>query len=266
MTTPHPTTLIIGDIHHRTDLVDRALVRFRGSCDRIVFLGDYFDNFGDTPERMRTTCRWLKASMAAANRVHLFGNHDISYFFPEHRQCRCPGHSTEKQQVFDEEMAGIAPNALRIATHVGDWLLAHAGFSAAIAHGQPAGEIVLMAESELDSIASGKDSHLLHVGPSRGGYDRVGGPLWLDWSREFRPIAGLNQIVGHSPAKGVARAKCLSPAGAHRQFELAEPSRWPRMTSLPQPGPDWSSVNWCLDTGGVFVGLLEGNQFRPVVV
>ena len=133
-------------------------------------------------------------------------------------------------------------------------------------HGQSAGEIVLMAESELDRIASGKDSHLLHVGPSRGGYDRVGGPLWLDWSREFRPIAGLNQIVGHTPAKGVARAQCLSPAGAHRQFELAEPSRWPRMTSLPQPGPDWSSVNWCLDTGGVFVGLLEGNQFRPVVV
>jgi hypothetical protein len=123
-----------------------------------------------------------------------------------------------------------------------------------------------MAEGELDRIVAGEDSDLLNVGASRGGYDRVGGPLWLDWSREFRPVAGLNQIVGHTPARGVLRAKCLSPAGAHRQVELTEPSPWPRMTPLPQPGPDWSSVNWCLDTGGVFAGRLEGNHFKLVVV
>jgi hypothetical protein len=260
MSTAHPTTLIIGDIHHQTDLADQALHRFGGSCDKIVFLGDYFDDFGDNPEQMRITCRWLKASTAQANRVHLFGNHDISYFFPEHRQCHCPGYSIEKQEVFGEELAGLAPNALRIATQVGDWLLSHAGFSAAIARDQPAGKIVRMAEGELDRIVAGEDSDLLNVGASRGGSDRVGGPLWLDWSREFRPVAGLNQIVGHTPAKGVLRAKCLLPAGVHRQFELTEPSPWPRTTPLPQPGPDWSSVNWCLDTGGVFVGLLEENQ------
>ena len=262
----HPATLIIGDIHHRTDWADKVLNRFGADCDQVVLLGDYFDDFGDSPERMRTTCRWLRASLAKPNRIHLLGNHDASFCNKDHRQCRCPGHTPGKQQVFDEELAGVAPNALRIATQVGGWLLSHAGFSAALARDQTAGEIVLMAERELDRIAAGRDSNLLHVGTSRGGYDRVGGPLWLDWAREFRPVPGLNQIVGHSPAKGVLRAKCLTPAGTHRQFELAEPSPFPRITTWPQPGPDWSSVNWCLDTGGVFVGLLEGNQFTPLIV
>ncbi|HTH46801.1 MAG TPA: metallophosphoesterase [Candidatus Limnocylindria bacterium] len=266
MSASHPATLIIGDIHHQTNLADKALQGVAGAYEKVVFLGDYFDSFFDSPQQMRTTCRWLRSSLAKPDRVHLLGNHDIAYFFAQHRQCRCPGHSTEKQQVFDQEMAGVPPNALQIAALVGEWLLSHAGFSATLARDHSAGEIVRMADSELAHIAPGQESNLLHVGPCRGGHDEVGGPLWLDWSREFHPIAGLNQIVGHTPAKGVVRAKCLTPAGAHRQYELAEPSPRPRMTDLPQPGPDWASVNWCLDCGGVFVGLLEGNKLTPVII
>ena len=38
----------------------------------------------------------------------------------------------------------------------------------------------------------------LQAGRGRGGTGRVGGLDWLDWSSEFVPIEGLNQIVGHS--------------------------------------------------------------------
>ena len=265
MTFAHPTTLIIGDLHHKTELADQAIRQFAGRYEQIVFLGDFLDCFGDNRGRMRTTCQWLKASLAQSNRLHLLGNHDLAYLFPRHRQCTCPGHTPGKQRVFDEEMAGLGPKDFRVAIQVGSWLLSHAGFTSSFAQKLSASEVVAKAELEFARIIAGQDSDILHVGPSRGGADRTGGLFWLDWPQEFRPISGLNQIVGHSPAKGVLRAKCLTAAGMHRQFELCEPSPWPRMTQLPQPGPDWTSVNWCLDTGGVFAGLLKADRFDPLI-
>ena len=42
-------TLIISDIHLRWKLVDNIINE--ESPDEIIFLGDYFDDFGDTPEK-----------------------------------------------------------------------------------------------------------------------------------------------------------------------------------------------------------------------
>ena len=48
-------TLIIPDLHHRTDHADHWLATQRH--DRVVFLGDYFDGFGDNVnDARRTAC------------------------------------------------------------------------------------------------------------------------------------------------------------------------------------------------------------------
>ena len=65
--------LIIPDLHEarNLDAVENALRREQPT--RTIFLGDYFDQFGDTPDDASRTARWLKASLAETNRVHPLG-------------------------------------------------------------------------------------------------------------------------------------------------------------------------------------------------
>jgi hypothetical protein len=260
--TPNPPTLVIGDIHHRTDLADSAIARFSSSCERIVFLGDYFDEFGDSPERTRATCRWLRRSMDEPMRTHLIGNHDFSYLLPSHPQAWCPGWSAEKQHVFDEEMARDSIGGLRIASQVGPWLLSHAGLNTENLEAMGSIGLLGQLESAFSDACLGGRSRLLEVGPARGGSDRSGGILWQDWTREFRPTAGFHQIVGHTPAQGTARAKCLAESGAHHAIEID--GRDPRFGRklLAQPSPEWASVNWCLDTQQVIAGIIEDGRLK----
>jgi hypothetical protein len=43
---------------------------------------------------------------------------------------------------------------------------------------------------------------LLDIGADRGGRNELGGVTWCDW-RNFKPIAGMPQIVGHTCDKKV---------------------------------------------------------------
>ena len=180
----HPSTLVIGDIHHRTDFADKAIKRYSSRGQRTVFLGDYFDAFGDGTREMRATCQWLRRSLKDPNRTHLLGNHDLAYLMPLHHQAWCPGWTSKKQQVFDEEMAGIGISSFRIACQVGPWLLSHAGVDGE--HLDELGSIgvVEQLERELARACSGSRSWLFDRSPERGGLDRAGAVLWADW-REF---------------------------------------------------------------------------------
>lgn len=262
-TSSHPSTLVIGDIHNRIDAADRAIAKH--SARRTVFLGDYFDSFGDGQREMRATCQWLRRSLKDPNRTHLLGNHDLAYLLPLHEQAWCPGWSPKKGQVFDEEMAGIGISSFRIACQVGPWLLSHAGI-----HGErldALGSLGLLAqlEREFAGACSGNRSWLFDKGPDRGGLDRHGGILWQDFRGEFAPVAGFHQVVGHTATPGVARAKCLMATGAHRAFELVSPATNFPKHPLPQPGPEWLSVNWCLDTLHKYAGIIEEGRLELVV-
>jgi hypothetical protein len=65
--------LIIPDIHQKIGLVDRI----RGERPGIpaIFLGDYSDDFHDTPAHMEVTCRWLKQAIGREQDMFLLGNH-----------------------------------------------------------------------------------------------------------------------------------------------------------------------------------------------
>jgi hypothetical protein len=261
----HPSTLVIGDIHTRFDAANKTIAKYASRCPRTIFLGDYFDAFGDGPREMRATCQWLRRSLKDPTRTHLIGNHDMAYLLSQHPQAWCPGWSLKKQQVFDEEMAGIVMSSFRIARQVGPWLLSHAGVDGE--HLDAMGSLGLLGqlESEFARAFTGERSWLFDKGPDRGGLDRHGGILWQDFRGEFSPTAGFHQVVGHTASLGVARAKCLTAAGAHRAFELVRPATCFPRQPLPQPGPDFISINWCLDTLHSYAGVIEGGHLQLVV-
>lgn len=261
----HPPTLVVGDVHTRFDAAKKTIERHASRCQRTIFLGDYFDAFGDGPREMRATSQWLRRSLENTTRIHLLGNHDLAYLLPFHEQAWCPGWSPVKQKVFDEEMAGIGIGSFRIACQVGPWLLSHAGVDGE--HLDELGSIGLVEqlEREFARACTGERSWLFNKGPDRGGTDEKGGILWQDFRGEFAPVAGFNQIVGHTAANGVARAKCLTVSGAHRAFELLSPATSFPNRPLPQPGSEFRSANWCIDTMHKYAAVIEEGRLELVV-
>src|ERR1035437_9205008 len=86
--------LIIPDIHNNVGWVEEYLAKQK--YDYVVFLGDYFDEFYDSVKDATEAAKWLKESLKKENRIHLWGNHDTSYFFPNLYECS--GYSKEKEE------------------------------------------------------------------------------------------------------------------------------------------------------------------------
>jgi hypothetical protein len=78
------------------------------------------------------------------------------------------------------------------------------------------------------------------VGMARGGFTPVGGLLWCDWSREFQPVPGLNQVMGHTPARTFRTIRGMT------------------------------SENWCIDvsnmTGITHILAIDDSSVRPVEI
>ena len=68
-------TVIIPDIHHHISQV--KLILLHEAPDKVVFLGDWFDDFFDTPEMSADTAIWLMKRMDRhPEDVFIWGNHD----------------------------------------------------------------------------------------------------------------------------------------------------------------------------------------------
>jgi hypothetical protein len=189
--------LIIPDIHNQTDNADYWLATQQ--YDRVIFLGDYFDCFGDDVTDVRRTAIWLRNRMQSPGDVFLLGNHDAAYMFPE---CDCPGFTRTKARGIREILGARHWERFRLAFEEQGWLFSHAGFHPALI-GEPSVRAILQQSSDAMQKAKRRIiDPLLGAGVDRGGLQHCGGPLWLDWS-SLLPIAGINQIVGHTPGDAV---------------------------------------------------------------
>lgn len=223
-------TLIIPDLHlqwKRADLIIKHV-----APDKIVFLGDYFDDFGDDYQMNLEMADWLKSSLSNSNRIHLMGNHDIHYAVAAPVFC-CSGFEQGKWFAIDSTMKEEDWKKLPFYTWVGSWFCSHAGVHRHYydTYGYAYGRKLEFAEwiksecqEAFDQMWKHKTPHrILSAGRSRGGYAKHGGIIWCD-VREYSPIEGINQIFGHTPRRqpewidGPGNSKSLALDVSHAHY------------------------------------------------
>lgn len=212
--------LVIPDVHQKLDKLERVFKKVQ-KFDKLVSLGDWFDNFHDTPEdSMRTAMRILDLyEELGDNFVWLLGNHDVPYVFPEtYDLLRCSGNTAVKlatiQKVFEDKLDKRKVKlAYRIKhTKKKDIILSHAGVSryhfATIDGNLSSKRVLTMCDEALDRLCAREDDPMiggyelmLMAGKARMGSLPVGGITWQDWNLEFRPHPQISQIVGHTPTR-----------------------------------------------------------------
>ena len=249
---------IISDVHNRTWIAETLASRFEKEGYTVIFLGDYFDNFEDTPEDAEKTAQWLKRSLYQPNRIHLLGNHDAAYIFRHNTAANCPGGNHEKNSRVWKVLNNRDFEKVKLYHYVedGNWLLSHAGFTLPNLFGFKFHEFTRQANkySHLKKLTRAelleylaKETkkffelthnnhyhHFLFQG-SRMGELGNGGPFWLHWM-DFHPIKQFNQIVGHTNFK--TPYSCLFP----NQAQVV-------------------STNWCIDTHNDHVAFIEDGVF-----
>ena len=193
-------TLIIPDLHHRTDHAEHWLATQRH--DRVVFLGDYFDGFGDDVSDARRTAFWLRDRIEKTDDIFLLGNHDVPYMFPRDPQLFCPGFTAAKARGIGEILRPAHWQRFRLAHAEQGWLLSHAGFHPVWIKEPTVERILKRCDQAMQHAKRRVVDPILGAGEDRGGLQRFGGPLWMDWDN-LLPIPKINQIVGHTPDEDV---------------------------------------------------------------
>jgi hypothetical protein len=252
-------TIIIPDLHNRVDFVEPSLSSpVLQPYDNAIILGDYFDDFYDTPEDAAHSARWLKQSLRKPNRIHLLGTHDIWYRFPNNQFVIAGGKTEEKSDVINNILTRKDWNLVIPYHYEQDFLMSHAGVHSfligqyANKNKQIFGQYIVgnnlqlriqeiidriikpATEEGLKDVKNNIMNSWFEAGFARWGTQKVGGITWLDWQKEFQPIPGLNQIVGHSELR------------------------------VPQSKSTHDSKNYCLDTKSLHIGILEDGEFTYV--
>lgn len=263
-------TLILPDIHHKCERAER-IIKSEGA-DEVILLGDYFDDFNDTPEQVTETCEWLSMSVNKPNRIHLFGNHDTHYAY-NYGTFKCSGFEQWKKFIVDDTVPRDVWEKLKWF-HVLDntWLITHAGLHNTYI---PKEIIPLLSfhkdrplffnklenflneeiEEGFKSAANNIPHWILNAGACRGGRQRFGGITWCDFQQELSPFIGLNQICGHTPNRTV-RWKCLRK-GSAADIPNTNGSGIPELNSH----NDLShSTNVCLDTHLMHYAIWNGKE------
>ena len=232
-------SIVISDLHHRFQWVEPYLAS--QTYDEVIFIGDYFDNNRDTPADAAATAQWLKESLAKPHRIHLLGNHDIWYGYGC-GYALCSGNTLEKKEAIGEILAPSDWEKMELCHLSQDYFFSHAGihehwFSHPV-HGVYAEYAQRICCMGRNNLLVGNPDPIFMAGRARGGGygQRPGGITWLDFNHEFKPIYGLNQIVGHTP---------------HAGPEVKGTIKWMPNSIRPR------STNYCVDFNNKWVTIVE---------
>ena len=256
--------IVIPDVHNRSHIAEHIIAEEKP--DKIIFLGDSFDSYGDelNLDLTRETAKWFAWSINQPNRIHLVGNHDLPYWFPNNKYLDCPGFNHIKLLCVQEHVQTKDWEKLKFYYNLDDkWLLSHAGLHPHWSGKCRAGEVLrsdiheiekfLQSESERFLIAAGrKEWHWFAAwSRARSGTIHPGGLVWNDFSGDFHAIVGVNQLVGHSHGENVRWV--YRNNNDFRQ-------KWHEGENL---GVDYTpevSYNLCLDTGLRRYAVWNGNK------
>lgn len=174
-------TLVVGDLHGKYEIAMRAL-EFDGN---IIFIGDYVDSYDrTTEEELMTLDLVLDAIKSTDGRVRgLLGNHEMGYIDTSMGASR----SSVEVQI---GMMTRPIHLLESYIWLDGILLSHAGVSQKLLN-----YLKVHVSGYLD------DRRFNQIGDARRNYVAgipAGGLFWCDWWKEFDPVSGLRQVVGHS--------------------------------------------------------------------
>lgn len=259
--------VIIPDVHQEVTTLAAIVEAWRTPDTHFILLGDYFDSFKFSVENVEEMCRWLNvAAQSPDTFTLLYGNHDVHYLLPEGRaRHRCSGYSSTTQAVIDGRLSDETRSRLRMQVWIGDDILCtHAGLTFpwlvqafqprdCVAHPPTPTEIRNFLNHQERLFFGGEDDTakyrvrpedlFLMAGRARGGHPTaLGGLVWCDWYREFEPIPGVRQIVGHTVTDS-------HPASRHTFT----------------PDRRWRGENWNIDTHLQYVALVDEGVIRTQV-
>lgn len=212
--------LVIPDIHQHLVAAEAMFTAGEAErADRIVLLGDLFDEYDDTPADTVAAARWLlrQKERFGERLVVLIGNHDLPYL----EACQvagasrhldygyrpvngCPGYTDAKAEALVREVGPDFVALWRLHHREDGVLYTHAGASAAQNNRLDADATELLANLH-------RAHPLFEIGFARGGGMEEAGLLWRDLS-EFDDDAGCSQIFGHTPrkcARIIGKSACL---------------------------------------------------------
>jgi Calcineurin-like phosphoesterase len=195
-------TLIIQDVHQEFKRVEKIISS--EEPDKIIILGDHFDShsWDENVESPKDTAEWLAESLEKQNRLHLIGNHDVSYI-TSNRNLRCNGYDKSSQVDIDSVMRGNW-GKMHLYLWLDDWLCTHAGLHPRLYQDHNSGEDVKSfmeknGDDAMKALLSGREHFFFQIGWSRGGESPYGGIVWCDYKDEYKDFPNINQIFGHTP-------------------------------------------------------------------
>lgn len=197
--------LIFSDVHQESEKLDKII---KAECADInLCLGDWFDShFIDSDKACEKTAVYLKEFVSDPKNITLFGNHDLHYLF-DNQHAYCSGFENRKRDiinnVFGKDKDAVV-SRFKWFTFVDEYLCSHAGlcrdFINPMVNSREALVDYLHAQSLYCdiNIRTSQPHWFFGAGRSRGGPQKKGGLVWLDFDKEFGPIEWLPQIVGHT--------------------------------------------------------------------
>ena len=263
-------TLILPDVHTRYELAETIIDKVKP--DLTIFLGDFFDDFNDSPMVAENVALWFVKSINKTDRIHLCGNHDVMYWFKDNMNTRCSGYHHSKSFVINNIVKRTDWEKLKFF-HVLDnkWLLSHAGvhpvwinsdeFKSSTISEAKLSDIVEKLEYDstqaIKNLQSNNDHWFTYAGFSRSMRSRsYGGLLWCDWNQEFIPMRGIHQIVGHTPQRSLQKVVVHEDSDKYVVLPVEDSTSTDSSVMT-----DKNSYNICLDShpGSQYYAIYENN-------
>lgn len=205
--------LCVGDIHAKPWVV-HAVEKLKDDYDRIIFLGDYVDDWSVPPElsydALKSVCEFYAANKSKV--IMLRGNHDFSeYYGYRKREFACSGlnYATYKlcAPLYDKywkEMVSVWTIPGNPDDPQTDYWFSHAGITSGWYKEWSEYWDGLSSEQKAKSSLLDTEELFSQAGMSRGGASLNPSPIWADREELVRsPKAFINQVVGHTPGKTV---------------------------------------------------------------
>ena len=194
--------LIIPDQHTHFQKVRRIIDKFY-KTHKFIFIGDEYDQFGDTPEINAAMAEFMKETMNEfPDWVYLYGNHTVHY----HPQFNvmCSGFSTAKKTAINEVLTIEDWNKLKYFHFENGYWFSHAGitkywFQHPMKDGLQIDNVQKIIDESIIKLESGDYENAIWAASyKRGGSSPVGSITWQDWN-DLELIPEIRQVVGHTP-------------------------------------------------------------------